>query len=176
MCKTLHVISLLFFWDLPKLCSYQESEIFAQNGPEKVKRQERLDLISHFLDSKLFPHFQQLMQKTSHMFYQVFFKHPLMMIQCSMQMQKKPCDLLMQQEQYGTNVPPTTKEEVHIYAYQHNCNNLPTRRREQEDFNNGHKISVQNRVIFHIWGFLLLLVPIVEADKSEDELTKIGFS
>ena len=68
--------------------------------------------------------------------------------------------------------PPTTKEEVHIYAYQHNCNNLPTHRREQEDFNNGHKISVQNRVIFLIWGFLLLLVPIVEADKSEDELTK----
>ena len=85
---------------------------------------------------------------------------------------KKSCDLLMQQEQYGTNVPPTTNEEVHIYAYQHNCNNLPTRRREQEDFNNGHKISVQNRVIFLIWGFLLLLVPIVEADKSEDELTK----
>ena len=90
-----------------------------------------------------------------------------MMIQCSMQMQKNPVTSSCRRNNMALMCPPTTKEEVHIYAYQHNCNNLPTRRREQEDFNNGHKISVQNRVIFHnTLGFLLLLVPIVEADKK----------
>ena len=75
MCKTLHVISLLFFWDLPKLCSHQEPDIFAQKWPWKSEETRETGLnFSFFLFKTLSPYLATNM--TSHMFYQVFFKAP----------------------------------------------------------------------------------------------------